>query len=372
MSYQKNAVAVSLFAKVMKWASWLQKWPNRLTPPPFRLMQIGSAFWQSRVLHVATALDIATILGDEALAVDQIAQLAGVQSDALQRLLRLLAAIGVFTESLPGIYRNNKLSTYLRTDHPHTVRAMILLHNAEEMSRPWFEYLEHAVRTGQVAFETAQGQSFYDYLADHAQFDALFASAMGSVEALSGEHFATDFAWERFKRVIDVGGSKGSKAMTILKHHPQLTALVFDRAPVIRDAPKYWADKAAPELLGRVTFESGDFLVSVPAAKYENDIYLLSAVLHGMDDQACLQVLSNLAHASAGTSAKIALLEMIVAEVNADIASAAFDMQMLVNTRGRERTLSQWQALFDQAGMLLEEVVGLQSFGSLLLIRSKI
>lgn len=45
MSYQRNAGAVRRFAKAMKFAAWLQSIPNKLTPPPFRLMQIGSAFW---------------------------------------------------------------------------------------------------------------------------------------------------------------------------------------------------------------------------------------------------------------------------------------------------------------------------------------
>ena len=49
----------------MKFAGWLQNIPNKITPPPFRLIQIGSAFWQSRALYVAARLDIATVLGDD-------------------------------------------------------------------------------------------------------------------------------------------------------------------------------------------------------------------------------------------------------------------------------------------------------------------
>ncbi len=372
MSYQKNAGAVRRFDKLMKFATWLQNLPHKLTPPPFRLMQIGSAFWQSRALYVAARLEVATLLGDDALSVEQIAQRVSVQVDALHRLLRMLAASGVFAETSPGVYKNNRLSACLRSDHPQSVRAMILLHNSNEMSRPWFEHLEQAVRTGEAAFEKTHGQPLYAYMDGHAEFDALFANAMDSVEALDGDHFATDFAWERFDRVIDVGGSKGSKAIAILKRHQQLTALVFDREAVIRNAAGYWQDKATPQLLSRLSFDAGDLLESVPAAQSDKDIYLLSAVLHGMDDVTCLQILNNLAGASANTGARIAVLEMIVAESNADLASTAFDMQMLVNTRGRERTLIQWHTLFDKAGMLLEEVVGLQSLGSLLLIRPNI
>ncbi len=168
-----------------------------------------------------------------------------------------------------------------------------------------------------------------------------------------------------------MGGSKGSKSLAILKRHPHLTAIVFDRDQVVRTAATYWAGKESPDLLSRLTYQAGDLLESVPAAKDDKDIYLLSAVLHGLDDQHCVKVLLNLAAASAGTGARIALMELVVAEVKADFSSAAFDMQMFMGTRGRERTLPEWQNLFDQSELVLEEQVGLQSFGKILVLRPK-
>lgn len=87
----------------MKFAGWLQNIPNKVTPPPFRLMQIGSAFWQSRALCVAARLDIATVLGDERLVADEIAARVAAQPDATYRLLRMLAAMGVFEEVSPRV-----------------------------------------------------------------------------------------------------------------------------------------------------------------------------------------------------------------------------------------------------------------------------
>jgi len=42
-----------------------------------------------------------------------------------------------------------------------------------------------------------------------------------------------------------------------------------------------------------------------------------------------------------------------------------------MGTRGRERTLSEWQNLFDQSELVLEEKIGLQSIGMLLVLRQK-
>jgi hypothetical protein len=303
-------------------------------------------------------------------AAEDIAGLVGAHPDATARLLRMLAAMGVFEEAAPRRFRNNKLSNPLRADHPSSVRAMILMHNSETMSRPWYERLEEGMRSGKVPFELAHGAEMYEWMDRHPDFDALFAQAMDSVEALVGDRFATDFDWGRFGRVIDVGGSKGAKSLAILKRHPGLTALVVDRAIVIEGADRYWQGREDASLLARLHFEAGNLLESVPAATSDKDIYLLSAVLHGFDDDTCVRALANLAEACAGTGARIAILEMVLPEQGADLPAASFDMQMFMATRGRERTLSEWRALFDRSSLVLQEIVGLQSFGSILVLQT--
>ena len=368
MSLQKNAGAARRFASLVKFATWLQNLPNKITPPPFRLMQIGSAFWQSRVLYVAARLDIASVLGDEYFTADEIAARVSAQPGATYRLLRMLVAMGIFEEISPRVYKNNKLSAHLRADHPKNVRAMILMHNSEEMSRPWYEQLERGVRSGDVPFTLAYGQQLFAYMDSHAEFDNLFSRAMDSVEALTGDSFATDFDWGRFERVIDVGGAKGSKSVTILKRHLNLKALVVDRLQVIQGAAQYWAEREAPALLARLNFQAGDMFESVPVATSNKDIYLLSAVLHGFDDESCVKVLRNLASASAATGARIVLMELVMAEARGDFATAAVDMQMFMGTRGRERTLNEWRSLFDGCGLMLEEEVNLRSFAKMLVL----
>lgn len=371
MPLQKNAGAVRRFSRLMRFAGWLQNIPNKMTPPPFRLMQIGSAFWQSRALYVAARLDVASVLGDERLSAEEIARRVSAQPDATYRLLRLLAAIGIFEEMSPRVFRNNRLSSHLREDNPKNVRAMILMHNSAEMSRPWYEQLEEGVRSGGVPFQLAHGQELFPYMDRHPEFDALFSRAMDSVEALTGESFAIDFDWGQFERVIDVGGSRGSKSVAILKRQPRLKALVVDREQVIRDAGRYWAGRESAALLARLSFQAGNLLESVPAAANDRDIYLLSAVLHGFDDDTCIKALQNLATASGRTGARIAVMELVMPESRADLASAAVDMQMFMGTLGRERTLDEWLRLFDRCGLVLEEQVGLQSFAKILVLLSR-
>lgn len=142
---------------------------------------------------------------------------------------------------------------------------------------------------------------------------------------------------------------------------------MVDRAQVIAEAERHWAVHGTSGT-ERLHFQAGDLLPSAPSAQNDRDVYLLCAVLHGFDNDTCVTVLRNLADATRSTGARVALLDMVLREVGADLAGASFDMQMFVGSRGRERTLREWTSLFDRSGMALGQVVGLRSAWNILVL----
>ncbi len=365
MKYQRNRISVSLSEKILKAVLWLQKLPEKLTPPPFRLLQLGSAFWQSRVLYTAAQLDIASQLKDSAMSIAELARSVDVAPDSLNRLMNMLSAMGIFHQEPNGEVRNNRLSSYLRRDNPRNVRAMILMHNSDEMSRPWYRHLEQGIRENKPPFKLANGSELFSYMSRHPAFDELFSHAMSSVEALGSDSFVSDFKWSRFSRIFDLGGSSGSKSRAILQQHPQLEAVVVDRPELIRQQQ---AQTCPPNL----SFQAGDLLKEVPASQDTRDIYLLCAVLHAFNDSDCIRILRNIARASVDTGARVAIMELVMPEQNADLTHCAFDMQMFIGTSGRERTLQQWQSIFYHAGYKLEESVRLRPFGHIMVLKSRL
>lgn len=361
-SLQKNRFQVKLFARAIALANWLASLPNILTPPPFRLVQIGSAFWQSRALYVAAALGIADEIGDGEKSSDEIAQALQLHEDPLYRLMRMLASIGVFKERAHRVFRNNRLSACLRSDHSQSVRDMVLMHNSDVMARPWFESLEESIRSGETPFVKTHGQELFAYMDDHAEFDALFARAMDVVESLTGLDYLRDFNWQPFERLIDVGGSKGAKALAILGANPHLQAVVVDRPQVINTAETFWRLHGGVELLPRVEFTAGDILESVPSAHSAKDIYLCMALFHGMGDDDAQRVLANLQQAIGDSGATLLIVDTVAEEVGIDPNVAAFDMQMLIGTRGRERTYAEWQVLLQSSGFAIHDLVQVRTF----------
>ncbi|WP_347985963.1 methyltransferase [Methylomonas sp. AM2-LC] len=357
-----NTLRVKLFNILMGIASALQNIPAKVTPPPFRLMQIGSLFWQSRALYVATKLELADTLGDSEKSTLEIASALHLHEDHLYRLLRMLSSMGIFDETAPRVFKNSKTSAYLRQDNPKNVRAMILMHNSPEMTMPWMESLEESIRDGGVPFSKVHGVDFFNYMDQNKNFDLLFSQAMDAVENLTGNLFLDDFNWGMFDRIIDVGGSKGSKTLSILKLYPNLKAVVFDRPQIIEEAKTHWQGKIAAEILARADFQGGDMFEFLPAATSDNDLFVFSAIFHGLNNEECTTVLSKLKIAIGTHQASVLFADAVAEETNINPTIAAFDMQMLIGTTGRERTPSEWKQLLENAGFEIVEIMNVRTF----------
>lgn len=367
-SLQKNRRKVRLYQRVVKLANWVATIPNRVTPPAFRLLQIESAFWQSRALYVATRLDLADALEGSEKGVGEIAASLSLHEDHLYRLMRMLASIGVFRETTPRVFGNSRLSDYLRRDHPHSLRALILMHHSPVMTRPWMEGLEEGIRSGETPFVKVQGTELFDYMDRDADFDRLFAEAMDAVEGLTGNDYLEDFDWSRFDRLIDVGGSKGAKALAILARQPHLRALVLDRPQVVAQARDAWRGKVDTSLLERIEFGDCDLRVRIPPPSSDRDLYLFMAVFHGLGDTDAGKVLTNLRQAIGDMRPGILVVDTVAQAHDIDPTIASLDMQMLVGTRGRERTREEWSALFAAADFAIREVIEVRSFARFILV----
>jgi hypothetical protein len=371
MKLIKNKLSIKKYQKMMRFANWLQQLPNKVTPAPFRLIQIGSAYWQSRALYVATRLKLADEIGESEKSIETLSNILALNEDHLYRLMRMLASMGVFTETSHRIFKNSKLSEHLRKDNPKNVRSMILMHQSVQMVTPWIETLEESIRDGGIPFEKIHGKKLFEYMNENYAFDLLFSEAMNTVENLTGTQFLTDFDWSKFNRIIDVGGSTGSKSLAILNENPGIRSTVFDREQVIQNAREKWQDKYPDSVLTRIEYVSGDVFEAIPEADSNDDIYLFIGVFHSFNDTACRKILGNLKTAMGDKSPYVVIIDTVASDINTNAMVASMDMQMLIGTDGRERTLSEWNNLFDKTGFNIENVIDARSFAKFIVVRKQ-
>jgi hypothetical protein len=134
--------------------------------------------------------------------------------------------------------------------------------------------------------------------------------------------------------------------------------VIFDRSG---PTPETQRDFAVADIAGRARFIQGDFFSHVPDG---GDLYLLKSILDNWDDSAAAAILRKCSDAMSG-HARLLVAERVIPSGNSPSESKLFDINMLVNVGGRERTELEYASLFHAAGMKLTKVTPTASHLSL-------
>lgn len=280
---------------------------------------------------IAATLQLADHMEAGATRLEDLAERAGANPDALQRLLRYLVARGVFVEE-GGVYANTDPSWLLLDEVGW--RPWLDLDDAPGLwAESWTRLLE-AVRTGSPGRDEAW---YYEELARTgraASFDALMAAQVRA----NAQQVADEYDWSSVTHVVDVGGGTGVLLGTLLAAHLHLRGTLFDLPQVV----------AAAERAERLDAVAGNFFDDrLP----RGDAYVLSQILHGWPDDGAAQILGRCAEAG-DEGARILLVEGVMSDrPSADEAS--FDLFMLTLNGGRQRTLDEFRRLAESVGLAL-------------------
>src|SRR5262245_40806257 len=131
--------------------------------PEELLIRLASGKLVTQALKVAAELQIADHLKSGPKDVKTLAIAAGASADGLYRLLRCLAAMGVFTELEGKRFRNNEVSELLRSDRERSYRAQVRWLGHTNAWKAW-DQLEFSVRTGKPAWNEVFGMNLFAFL----------------------------------------------------------------------------------------------------------------------------------------------------------------------------------------------------------------
>ncbi|HEY7976513.1 MAG TPA: methyltransferase dimerization domain-containing protein, partial [Ktedonobacterales bacterium] len=137
-----------------------------------RLQALWHGFRVSQALYVAASLGLADLLADGPKSADALAATTGANADALYRVLRALASIGVFAETTERHFTLTPMARLLRQDHPYSVRAQVI-YLGDEPYRAWGNLLP-SVMSGANAYQQVFGMPHFQYLAQHPAQNEVF------------------------------------------------------------------------------------------------------------------------------------------------------------------------------------------------------
>jgi hypothetical protein len=315
-------------------------------------MQFITGYKMSACISIVARLSIADLLAGAPKPVSELARAAQVSEDALYRVMRALASVGVFTETAPRTFANTPASELMRSGTPDSMRDVMIWMGDEFHFRTYAEFM-HSVKTGGTAVKKLTGCEAFEYFEKDKAEGELFNAAMTSFSAALMPAVLEAYDFGGLGTLADVAGGHGFALTSILQKHSDLRGILFDLPHVVSGA------KSRIESLGladRCQIVAGDFFQSVPPA----DSYVMKNIIHDWDDPRALTILKNCAGALRGKG-KVILIEMVISPGNEPHFGKWLDIEMLALAGGRERTRVEFAALFSQAGLSLSSVVPTKS-----------
>ncbi|NRO99448.1 methyltransferase domain-containing protein [Paraburkholderia sp. NMBU_R16] len=276
----------------------------------------------------------------QAVAIESVAGILGVNSDALWRMSRTLASFGVFAVDGQRRIAHNDLSLLLRQTGVPSQHWAARFWSEPAAWSAWME-LPHVLRSGKEGFVKAHGKHFFDYMNDCDDAASTYRQYMASGYPGRHEIVAASLRLSPGNVVIDVGGNTGALMRAIASHHVGIRGVVYDQSETIR-----LAETACNQ--DNLEFVPGNFFEKVPDG---GDVYVLSYILHDWPDEQALQILRS-CRAAMKPGARLVIVERVLHDdpTRCDPYDLLLDMNMLVLHQGHERTAEQFDALMTQSG----------------------
>jgi len=312
--------------------------------PKQELSRMISGYKATQALYVVAKLGIADHLVRGPKSAEELAKEVGANSKALFRLMRHLAAVGIFTQDESRKFGLAPLGELLCTENPESMRYSAIF-AGEENYRATGNLL-HSVLTGETAFNHLYGKGHFEWMAENADASSTFNKAMAqSLRRLENPVESYDYSGKRF--VVDVGGGRGDLISSVLVANPAMEGVLFDLPQGSAEARSLLRAKG---IENRCHIKTGSFFDSIPAG---GDVYVLSRILHDWPDDKAATILANCRKAikEDGTL----LIRDNVLSDN-DVQGSTLDVTMLIMTGGEERTESEWKNLLQSAGFALTRV----------------
>lgn len=281
----------------------------------------------------------------------------------LERIMRVLGRKNIFTAHHPSdsgepLYGLTHSSRWLVTGtNSNQLGSVFLVENHPYLVNSW-HFLSQSVKEGGIAMEKAYGGVYIDLASKDQQFNNIFNEGMACNSKFLTKEILAGYkhGFDSLKSLVDVAGGIGGLISEIVKSYSHIKGINFDLPHVITTAPVY----------DGVTHVSGDMFHTIPNA----DALLFKWVLHNWSDEACVKILKNCRKAIPAKAGKVIIIDVVLqpdGKCLFDDARYAFDLVMMVNTRGgKERTEPEWKKLFAEGGFPRYKIIKIPALQSII------
>jgi acetylserotonin N-methyltransferase len=316
-----------------------------ITPPdPALVLDLLTAFRLSRTMFAAVSLGVFDTLATGPKTLPDLSASLKANPDALERLLDACVGLSLLRKNGER-YENTPTATeYLTRGSPRRLTGYINYSNAV-MWKLWTN-LEDAIREGTHRWKQTFGWDEPIFSSFFKDEDARreFLMGMHGYGLISSPQVVAAFDLSRFHRLVDVGGATGHLAIAACERYPNLRAVVFDLPDAVPLAKEI---VAASPVADRVDIVAGDFFVDeLP----EGDIVALGRILHDWTEAKIVKLLTRIHQRLPANGALLIVEKLLLEDKSGPRWAQMQNLNMLSCTEGKERTLSEYEALLNRVG----------------------
>jgi len=299
---------------------------KRTQPLPDKIMQLGLAFWGSKVLLSAVELGLFTELSAEGRNAGYLQQKLGLHPRSARDFLDALVALGMLRRD-GNVYSNTpETGLYLDRSKPTYIGGVLEMANGRLY--PFWSRLTDALRTGEPQNEAKTGESVFGTLYSSPERLRQFLSAMTGLSLGIGKMLALKFPWKDYKTFVDVGAAQGAVAAQIARHNPHLKGGGFD-LPLV--GPIFEEYVRSFGLSDRLIFYPGDFFSdTLPRA----DVLIMGHILHDWSLDEKLRLIRKAYEALPDGGALLVFDSIIDDERKRNAFGLLMSLNMLIETPG--------------------------------------
>lgn len=311
-------------------------------PPQARFFQWVQGWVSLMLCHSLVKTGVFAEMAAGPRTVDELAAACHLHGPTLFRTLRMTTALEV-TARTGEQYSLTGMGRAMLKETPGSLYTNFVMIGTDAYQRPWQNFA-YTLATGESAFTHVMGLPFFDYLEANPEVGIPFQQTQAAYSLMADPALAAAYDFSPFRTVCDVGGGTGAFLKRILEATPHLHGTLLDMPGVV-------ANHLLGDLGDRVEVVAGSFFERVPSA----DLLMLKTILHDWSDAKCAVILACCREALP-PDGRLLIIDRLLEEP-VDVMSGFYDLHMLQQIGGRERTAPEMRSLLAEAGLQMRRVI---------------
>ncbi|MDT7830897.1 methyltransferase [Flavobacteriaceae bacterium S356] len=307
--------------------------------------------WMQQCTYAFAELAMADVLKEAPKTHADLSRELRLNGAYLKQFLRCVDELGyVSFNKQTKTYALTDVGAILGSDHPYSKRAEARLNGAEYRYMPWGHLVSILKNGNGKEYSPTVENGTLDFLQDKPQLLEVFHEAMFKIWKTEDAKIVEAFDFKPFKKVMDIGGGKGSFLLSMLEQNNHLEGVVFDLATTFDEGNLSEENQLA-----------GDFFNEVPDVA---DLYTMKNVIHNWPENKTKQIVNNVRKAMLSTNGidtpigdkRMLIIENILPDDGTGDISNWMSLNFMILVDGQERNREEYKELGEECGFHLEKI----------------